>query len=77
MGKWRVPVVDEVGNDSGGFGGLVFVLVEGGFLNLHIVELFTIEDFATFKTLDKFGVIVAADDTYLGMLAGGRHGSFE
>ena len=44
-----------------------------GFFDLHVAELFGVEDLATLQALDKFGVFVPGNDTYPGVLADGCH----
>ena len=46
-----------------------------GVFNLHIAKLFGVEDLATLQALDKFGVFVPGNDSYLRMSAGGCHRS--
>jgi hypothetical protein len=45
----------------------------GGFLNLHIAELFGVKDLATLQALDILGVFVPGNDSYFGVFADGGH----
>ena len=53
------PVLNVVRN--------VFFFIDG-FFNLHIAKLFGVKDLATIQALDKFGVFVPGNDSYLGCL---------
>jgi hypothetical protein len=50
-----------------------FFFFFSGFLDLHVPELFGIEDLAALQALDILGVFVPGDDSYPGMFADGRH----
>jgi hypothetical protein len=52
----------------------VFLDFIGAFFNDHVVKLFRVKDFTTFKALDKLRVLVPGDDSYPGMFAGRCHG---
>ncbi len=45
----------------------------GRFFNGHIVKFLRIEDIATFKAFNIFGVFVAGNNSYLRVFAGGNH----
>jgi len=44
-----------------------------GFFNLHVAELFGVEDIATLQAFDILGVFMPGNDTYPRVLADGCH----
>jgi hypothetical protein len=49
----------------------------GVFFNLHVSELFGVEDIATLQALDIFSVFVPGYDAYAGVFADSCHHSLE
>ncbi len=68
--KVNLPSLDQV---SRLFYILGSVFCSSGFFDLHVAELFRVKDLATLQALDKLGVFVPGNDTYLWVLADGCH----
>lgn len=52
-----------------GYGASRFLIFVEVFLDAHVLEFTSFENFAAFKTFDELGIFVAADDLHARMLA--------